>query len=257
MAEVDFVRDLKPEVKAEIVPNNGEAIIPATANQGMQLAIRQGNVDALLKFFELQERIDAREARKAFDVAFAAFKAEAPKLTKTKPVSFDNGKNIQYKYTPLDEIAEAVGSPLARHGLSYNWEQAQLQDGVIAIACILRHAQGHSIQNTLSAKADPSGSKNAIQAIGSAVSYLRRYTLLGVLGMATGDDSDGNALGSLDDAEVEKNVKEISHAKDQAELKFLWTVACDKAREAKDADALTRYTEAKDARKKELGNAAR
>ena len=194
MAELDFVRQ---EVKAEIVTSNGNGSPFAAA---IELATKNGNVDVLLKFFELQERVDARNARKAFDEAFAAFKAEAPKLEKTKAVSFDNGKTSQYKYTPLDEIADAVGPSLAKHGLSYNWEQAQLQDGVIATVCILRHTQGHSIQNSLTAKADPSGSKNAIQAIGSAVSYLRRYTLLGVLGMATGDeDTDAMTMGECAD----------------------------------------------------------
>lgn len=191
MTEAEIAH-LHPEVKAEIVPSNGSGVTVSATHQGaIELAIRQGTpVETLVKLFELKERAEASEARKAFDAAFAAFKAETPKLEKTKPVSFDNGKTSQYKYTPLDEIAQAVGPILARHGLSYNWEQAQLNEGVIAVCCILRHVQGHSIQNTLSAKADPSGSKNAIQAIGSAVSYLRRYTLLGVLGMATGDEDD-------------------------------------------------------------------
>lgn len=191
MTEAEITH-LHGEVKAEIVPSNGNGGAITTTPQGaIELAIRQNvPVETLIKLFELQERVEARDARKAFDEDFAAFKKEAPKLEKTKAVSFDSGKTSQYKYTPLDDIAQAVGPILAKHGLSYNWEQSQSADGAISISCNLRHTQGHSIQNTLSAKADPSGSKNAIQAIGSAVSYLRRYTLLGVLGMATGDEDD-------------------------------------------------------------------
>jgi hypothetical protein len=40
---------------------------------------------------------------------------------------------------------------------------------------------------------DTSGSKNPIQALGSAVSYLQRYTLLSLAGLATEDQDDDGA----------------------------------------------------------------
>lgn len=176
--------------KTEVVT----AIVAATPTSILQEAVRGGaNIETLTKLLELQERYEANQARKEFDVAFAEFKAEAPKLERSKEVSFGTGNNAKtaYKYTPLDLIANALGPILSKHGLSYNWKQQSDKDG-ITVTCVLRHTQGHSIENQLSASPDPSGSKNAIQAIGSAVSYLRRYTLLGVLGMATSDeDSDG------------------------------------------------------------------
>jgi hypothetical protein len=44
----------------------------------------------------------------------------------------------------------------------------------------------------MSAPADKSGGKNDIQAMASTVTYLRRYTLTGALGITTGnDDNDG------------------------------------------------------------------
>jgi hypothetical protein len=53
---------------------------------------------------------------------------------------------------------------------------------------------GHSESTSLSASPDTSGSKNAIQAIGSTVSYLQRYTILALTGLATEDmDDDGHA----------------------------------------------------------------
>ncbi len=46
----------------------------------------------------------------------------------------------------------------------------------------------------MSASPDTSGSKNSIQAIGSTVSYLQRYTLFAILGLASTDqDNDGGA----------------------------------------------------------------
>lgn len=187
----------------ELIPVNGEgyALVAApTPTTILQDAVRANvPIETLTKLLELQERFEATQARKAFDVAFAAFKAEAPKLERTKGVSHDKGKTDIYKYTPLDVIANALGPILAKHGLSYNWKQESSKDS-ISVTCILRHTQGHSIENTLNAQPDASGAKNAIQAVGSAVSYLRRYTLLGITGMATSEeDSDGVTMGEAAD----------------------------------------------------------
>lgn len=173
---------------AEIVRSERGAMNPAEL---LQIAVTQNvSIETLTKLMELQERWEANQARRSFDESFAAFKKEAPKLEKSKEVTFGTNK-ASYKYTPLDVIANTLGPILAKHGLSYNWRQESTKESV-TVTCILRHTQGQSIENQLSAAADPSGAKNAIQAIGSAVSYLRRYTLLGVLGMATSDeDTDG------------------------------------------------------------------
>jgi len=173
-----------------LAPANGETVLlppPPTPLNILQEAVRSGaSVDVLTQLLALQERFEANEGRKAFDESFALFKKEAPRLEKSKEVNFGANKPA-YKYTPLDVIANTLGPILAKHGLSYNWRQESSKES-ISVTCVLRHTQGHSIENTLSAQSDPSGSKNAIQAIGSAVSYLRRYTLLGVLGMATSDE---------------------------------------------------------------------
>ena len=49
---------------------------------------------------------------------------------------------------------------------------------------------GHSESTTLQSPPDASGGKNSIQAIGSAVTYLSRYTLLAITGLATGENED-------------------------------------------------------------------
>jgi len=58
---------------------------------------------------------------------------------------------------------------------------------------VISHRDGHSEENSLSADADHSGEKNAIQAIGSTLTYLQRMTLKAALGLAAADDDDGKA----------------------------------------------------------------
>ena len=65
----------------------------------------------------------------------------------------------------------------------------------MSVTCTLTHEQGHSESVTLSAPFDTSGSKNAIQAIGSTITYLERYTLLAITGLSASDMEDDGAKG--------------------------------------------------------------
>jgi hypothetical protein len=81
---------------------------------------------------------------------------------------------------------------LASFGLTYRFRTEQSDR--ISVTCVLT-GHGHEEENTLTGPADASGSKNAIQAIGSTLTYLQRYTLVQALGLAASDDDDGAAAG--------------------------------------------------------------
>jgi hypothetical protein len=150
------------------------------------------SVDQLEKLMALQERWSAAQARTAFVEALAAFKANPPTVVKDKKAAFGSGK-ASYDYATLDQVSAVIGASLSRHGLSHRWEVEQLDGGAIRVTCVLTHVMGHSERASLQAGADQSGSKNSIQAIGSTVTYLERYTLLAITGLAAkGQDSDGS-----------------------------------------------------------------
>lgn len=175
---------------------------PITPMQMLQIAVEKGtDLDQLDKLMALQERWEANEARKAFVVAKAAFKAESPTISKNKHVGFDSsrgGGRTDYYHATLDNVTNELGPLLAEHGLSYSWETDQPEGGQISVTCVLTHVAGHSERVTLTAAADSSGNKNSIQAVGSTVTYLQRYTLLAITGTATaGEDSDGGDTGDV------------------------------------------------------------
>ena len=173
--------------RAETAPV--EAVTPA---QLLALAVQKGDLAFAEKLMDLKERYDRAEAKRAYDAAMADFKATAPNLAKTKLVRFGSGdKATHYKHAELDKITQTLAPLLARYGLSHSWRTAQ--DGTaITVTCRIAHRDGHSEEVSLTAGPDTSGSKNAIQAVGSAVTYLSRYTLLAITGLATGtEDNDG------------------------------------------------------------------
>ena len=151
-------------------------------------------IEKLQQLVELQERWEANEARKAYVAAMNAFKADPPDVFKSKHVKFGN---TEYDHAGLDDAVEEIGKALSKHGLSFRWDCEQIDGGVVRVTCIITHVQGHSEKTPLQAGHDQSGGKNNIQALGSTVTYLQRYTLFAATGLAAKEmDDDGGAAGA-------------------------------------------------------------
>ena len=172
----------------------------------LSLAIKEGaDIEQLEKLMELQERYEANEARKVYVAAMAAFKANPPKIEKDAHVNFTHSKGTtDYRHATLGNVTEKINAALSEHGLSSAWETNQDEKG-ISVTCKITHIMGHFESTTLRAAADISGGKNAIQAIGSTVTYLQRYTLKSLCGLAESafdDDGAGSEAEYIDDEQM-------------------------------------------------------
>lgn len=186
---------------------DGDNVVAITPMAMIAQAVTKGaDLTMIERLMALQERVEANDARKAYVSAMAEFKTVEISIVKDKQVSFESRNNdkgkTEYKHATLGSIAETVGPILAKFGLSYRWETEQLEGGVVQVTCIVRHTLGHSESTTLRAGLDQSGGKNNIQALGSSVSYLQRYTLMSALGLASSEMDDDGAgsddLGLID-----------------------------------------------------------
>lgn len=173
----------------------GSEIVQSPHNL-LELAIEKGaGVKQLEKLMDLKERYEAQEARKAFFESMTMFQSKCPVLQKSKTVDFElnGGGTINYKYTPLGDIAKQIKKVLKDSQLSYRWEIEDNEKG-ITVTCIVSHKDGHNEKTTMMAQPDDSGKKNKIQQRGSTITYLQRYTLIGALGISSADeDVDGAA----------------------------------------------------------------
>lgn len=180
---------------------------PSSAMTPMDMlsrAISSGaSVEMMERLLSMQERWESAQARKAFDAALSAAKAEIPVIAKTS-----KGHNNK-SYADFAAIARVIDPIISKHGLSYRFRTRQ--DDKIAVTCILAHEDGHFEETTLAGPADSSGSKNAIQAIGSTLTYLQRYSLVQALGLAASEDDDGRAMDSAQiiTAEQAKTIREL------------------------------------------------
>ena len=148
--------------------------------------------ETLEKLLALQERWEANQGRKAFDEAMAAAKAEIPTIRKNRTVDFTSSKGrTHYKHEDLAEIAATVNPILSKFGLSYRFKTTNAPNEPITVTCIITHCMGYFEETTLSGPRDDSGNKNAIQQVGSTLTYLQRMTLKAALGLAASEDDDG------------------------------------------------------------------
>lgn len=159
--------------------------------QMLQTAIDQGaDPEKMRQLWELGEKWEASQARKAFVSAMSMFKAEPARILKSKQVNIPGG--AKFSHATLADVCDGVVSNLSKYGLSHRWETAQLENGWVEVTCIMTHQDGHSERTTLRAPPDDSGKKNTIQQIASTVTYLERYTLMAATGLASKDmDDDG------------------------------------------------------------------
>lgn len=157
-------------------------------SQLMTLALNENApIEKLERLMDLQERWETKNAERAFYNALSIFQSDCPIINKSGKTY--NGTD----YAKLEDISNSIKKLLAKTNLGYRFEQAQdLQTKMITVTCIVSHKDGFSKTTSMCAPADTSGNKNFIQAIGSTITYLKRYTLTGALGIAVGgEDTDG------------------------------------------------------------------
>ena len=231
-------------------PGEEQSITPMEL---MQLALSKGaDIAQLEKLMDLQLRWEANVAKKAFVKAMNEFKAEAPEILKNKRVAY---KDVAYNYATLDNVCEQIAPALSKHGISHRWRTEQ-SDGLIRVTCILTHELGHSEETSLCGGPDVTGSKNAIQAIGSAVKYLERYTLLAATGLEAGDgDNDGQGAPKWE--KLQEYLDSMVTAPNLNVLDATFKAGFKEATALKNSAAMLALVSAKDARKKELAKESR
>jgi hypothetical protein len=192
---------------------------------GMQLlnkAIERGaSIEELDRLIDLAERLRAIAAHQAFTRAMVQFKRNPPTIEKTRQAKVDSkkgeGASFAYKYANLADVCRGIIQQLAELGITH--KHAFKQEGsAITVRCTLTHELGHTDSAELTAHIDTSGGKNSLQGLGSATTYLERYTLLGVCGLALDDeqDDDGQAGITGDErAELRQAAGELRNGRGQ------------------------------------------
>jgi hypothetical protein len=159
----------------------------------------QLNIDVFDRLLAARRQEEDRVAERAFNAALSQAKGELQPVLKTRDVDFTtkSGSKTKYKYESFADVARTVDPVFQKHGLSYRFSIDQTLDQV-KVTCIVSHADGYSERTSLEGKVDPgSTGMSLVQALGSALTFLQRYSLRAAIGLAAGVDDDGKRAGGL------------------------------------------------------------
>ena len=139
-------------------------------------------------------------------VALATYQATAK-----NPANSAKNPFLKNSYAPLNEILNEVRPELAKHGLSIS----QLVGGEdkIGVTTMLLHKSGQYIGDTVSLTPDTSKGLSTAQNAGVVITYLRRYGLTAILGLAGEDDNDGHMEKPAPPKQTEKEPQYITWQK--------------------------------------------
>lgn len=154
------------------------------------------DIAKLEKMLDMQERVLNRNAAQSFTADMAMMQGEMPRVFKLA-----SGHNTTY--ARLEDINDTVRPVLQKFGFAVTFKTDQPSPKDVTITATLSHREGHKESSSLTLPCDTSGSKNAVQAVGSTISYGKRYAMCALLNISTGDDTNGYKLG---DVPGEKNV---------------------------------------------------
>lgn len=172
------------------VPSVG-AMLQAIIDKG----VTGENVAAMKELVGLYERMEDRNAERAFAQAFTALQAELKAVQATRAVPNNDG-TTRYKFAPFEEIMEQVRPSLEKHGFSVSFS-TDYADNRLVKSCTLQHVGGHSRTNKFAVRIGSGPPKaSECQADGAASTYAKRFALCDSLNIQIDHDVDAAAEGA-------------------------------------------------------------
>jgi hypothetical protein len=152
--------------------------------------------ERIAALMDLQERAEAKEAERQFNVDFAAAMSEMPTIIKDKIKDMGGKGSIPYaSYENVDKIVRRVE---LKYGFCRTFSTERTEKACSLMTVTLLHKGGHSIKSTRYQSPDPGPGRNDAQAQGSSDSYNKRYLTLGIWNIVTaGVDDDGERTGAI------------------------------------------------------------
>jgi hypothetical protein len=147
----------------------------------------QCDIEKMERLMAMHERMQAKNAQTEFNSALASMQCDIPSIAERGA-----GHN-KITYATLEDINDVIKPIMQRYGFAMSFKVEHAQGG-ISVTGILMHRAGHREETTMLLPSDTSGSKNAVQAVASSVSYGKRYVMCAMLNISTrGEDDDGYA----------------------------------------------------------------
>lgn len=143
-----------------------------------------------------QEELKPVKAKTTKKTASNNIYADLIEVQKAIPTIAKNSKAVYGTYANFDDIIKTVRPLLNEHNfviIQKTITQTNEQFTSVGIISELIHVSGEKItSDPFIVPLQPEKGKSLAQTAGSILTYAKRYSLCALLGIATGDDTDGN-----------------------------------------------------------------
>lgn len=157
----------------------------------------QADVTKLEKLLDAQERIMNKKAEMAFASSMAELQPLLPTIKHDAKIK--HGEKLISTYSTYEAIDSVIKPLYTKYGFAISFNSKRNDDGTMVYYGTVSHKDGHSKTAEMVLPSDSSGAKNSIQALGSTISYAKRYLVGMLLNLVTaGEDDDGDKFGTVD-----------------------------------------------------------
>lgn len=223
----------------------------------LQMAVSQkSDIDTVERLARLATDFMERQARTEFFVSLHEAQAEM------KRIGVDAlNPQTRSKYATYSKLDGAIRPIYTKHGFSVSFNTAAApKDDSIMVRAYVTHRGGFMLEYEVPMPADGKGAKGGdvmtkTHATGSAISYGQRYLLKMIFNVAVGEtDDDGNGAEGkhMDSSHADEFLSSIGSASSVDELQKVYLEAIGKAKAVGDSAAERAFSQAKNARYRQL-----
>ncbi len=214
----------------DLAPPQGP-LLSAIVTLAKDPTVDTSKLQALL---EMQERMEARQAEREFIAAFNRLSTDLPRVKKNGTITLiakDGANKGSIPFARWEDVDKAIRPLMVREGFTLSFDSAPRpgEGGGLIVTGTLMHAAGHTRTASMPLALDTGPGRNNLQAMGSTLSYGKRYCAEMLLNIVReGEDDDGKLGGTKfispqEAADLEKLIAQAGRKLDGF-LQF-WSIA--------------------------------
>ncbi len=188
-----------PNLPAELPAKEPDSLLPAIITLARDPATDVAKFDALLR---IQRELLADQARQEAIQAFARLSAAMPRVKKSGVIDLGEEKGTGKKrgtipFAKWEDIDKVIRPLLAAEGftLSFNSTARPEAGGGLVVTGELMHRNGHVRSASIPLPLDTGPGRNNLQAMGSTLSYGKRYCAEMLLNIVRESEDDDGVKG--------------------------------------------------------------
>lgn len=150
------------------------------------------DVTKMQALLDMQERILAKQAEASFNHALARLTSTMPRVKKNGRVDLGKGAG-GYDFAKWEDMDTVIRPLMRQEGFTLSFDMEHREGGGAVVVGTLLHQDGHSRSARIPLPADGGAGRNNLQAMGSTLSYGKRYCaemLLNIVREGADDDGD-------------------------------------------------------------------